>query len=158
MTHADKHHIGLILAVLVLCTGISAGAWARDGHGSHGGGPHGSHGGGHNNWSRGGYGHGGHVGSHTNFGFYIGAPLFWWPDAYYYPSYYYPPYYYYPRSRVYIEEESPVYIQRNDTAAASTTPPASYWYYCQNPQGYYPYVKECPGGWMKVVPQTPPNQ
>ena len=34
-----------------------------------------------------------------------------------------------------------------------------YWYYCPNPQGYYPYVKSCPGGWMKVVPNvTPPNQ
>ena len=32
----------------------------------------------------------------------------------------------------------------------------SYWYYCENPQGYYPYVKSCPGGWMKVVPETAP--
>ena len=33
-----------------------------------------------------------------------------------------------------------------------------YWYFCQDPQGYYPYVKNCPGGWMQVVPQmTPPN-
>jgi hypothetical protein len=27
-----------------------------------------------------------------------------------------------------------------------------YWYYCRKPEGYYPYVKKCPGGWMKVVP------
>jgi hypothetical protein len=34
-----------------------------------------------------------------------------------------------------------------------------YWYYCQDPQGYYPYIKNCPGGWMMVVPKpTPPNQ
>jgi len=34
-----------------------------------------------------------------------------------------------------------------------------YWYYCQNPQGYYPYIQECPGGWMRVVPNTtPPSQ
>lgn len=26
-----------------------------------------------------------------------------------------------------------------------------YWYYCKNPSGYYPYVKQCPSGWMKVV-------
>jgi len=33
-----------------------------------------------------------------------------------------------------------------------------YWYYCQNPQGYYPYIKSCPGGWMTVVPNvTPPS-
>jgi hypothetical protein len=24
------------------------------------------------------------------------------------------------------------------------------------PQGYYPYVKSCPGGWMRVVPDTVP--
>ena len=27
----------------------------------------------------------------------------------------------------------------------------TYWYYCQNPQGYYPYVPQCPGGWLTVV-------
>jgi len=30
-----------------------------------------------------------------------------------------------------------------------------YWAYCQNPEGYYPYVQDCPGGWQAVVP-TPP--
>jgi hypothetical protein len=35
----------------------------------------------------------------------------------------------------------------------------SYWYYCQNPQGYYPYVKQCPSGWTKVPPSAvPPDQ
>jgi hypothetical protein len=34
-----------------------------------------------------------------------------------------------------------------------------YWYYCQNPQGYYPYIKSCPGGWIQVIPNmAPPNQ
>jgi hypothetical protein len=31
----------------------------------------------------------------------------------------------------------------------------NYWYYCHNPEGYYPYVKKCPSGWMKVVPSPP---
>jgi hypothetical protein len=35
-------------------------------------------------------------------------------------------------------------------------PPEEYWYYCRNPEGYYPYVETCPGGWMKVVPDTVP--
>jgi hypothetical protein len=42
------------------------------------------------------------------------------------------------------------------------TPPAesgqhqpSYWHFCQNPEGYYPYVKDCPSGWMTVVPSKP---
>ncbi len=30
--------------------------------------------------------------------------------------------------------------------------PPVYWYYCQNPAGYYPYVSQCPGGWLTVVP------
>jgi hypothetical protein len=28
----------------------------------------------------------------------------------------------------------------------------SYWYYCKDSKGYYPYVKRCPSGWMRVVP------
>lgn len=33
-----------------------------------------------------------------------------------------------------------------------------YWAYCQNPEGYYPYVQECFGGWVPVVPAPPaPN-
>ena len=35
-------------------------------------------------------------------------------------------------------------------------PQQSYWYYCQDPQGYYPYVRNCPGGWQQVLP-TPPQ-
>jgi hypothetical protein len=28
---------------------------------------------------------------------------------------------------------------------------AQYWYYCQNPAGYYPYVQQCYSGWQ-IVP------
>jgi hypothetical protein len=31
-----------------------------------------------------------------------------------------------------------------------------YWDYCKKPQGYYPTVKRCPDGWMKVVPPEQP--
>ncbi len=30
-----------------------------------------------------------------------------------------------------------------------------YWYYCTDPEGYHPYVKDCPQGWMQVVPSRP---
>jgi hypothetical protein len=30
--------------------------------------------------------------------------------------------------------------------------PPYYWYYCRNPQGYYPYLTSCPGGWVQVIP------
>jgi hypothetical protein len=34
-------------------------------------------------------------------------------------------------------------------------PPPVYWYYCQDSRGYYPYVQQCPGGWLTVVPSSP---
>ena len=59
--------------------------------------------------------------------------------------------YYYPPPPVVVQEQPPVYIQPEQQQAY-------YWYYCQNPQGYYPYIQSCPSGWMKVVPDaTPPN-
>ncbi len=100
-----------------------------------------------------GHGHGhGHVG----LGLYFGVP---YPHPYY-PYLYYPyPYYYYPDYppvvTVPVPVEPPVYIEQGSPQSA---PQASgYWYYCENPDGYYPYVKECPGGWQKVVPTPPPQ-
>lgn len=82
----------------------------------------------------------------------------WWPWAvggamvgatlaapYYNP--YYSPYYYPPRPVV-VQAPPPVYVQPQQEAY--------YWYYCQEGQGYYPYVQSCPGGWMKVVPNANP--
>ena len=37
--------------------------------------------------------------------------------------------------------------------------PSTLWYYCRNPEGYFPYVKECPSGWQTVPAQpVPPPQ
>jgi hypothetical protein len=30
--------------------------------------------------------------------------------------------------------------------------PQNYWYYCAQAGGYYPYVRSCPAGWMRVLP------
>jgi hypothetical protein len=68
---------------------------------------------------------------------FIGAP-YWYPYALYYP--YYAPVY----ARAVLGPSPPAYVEPD--------PPAQYWYYCQNPQGYHPYVQQCPGGWMQVVP------
>ncbi len=36
---------------------------------------------------------------------------------------------------------------------------SSVWYYCADSKLYYPYVQQCPRGWVKVVPNTaPPRQ
>ena len=101
-------------------------------------------------YGRGGYhgvwrSHRSHWGPRSSWGFrfYWGFPVVvgspWYPYGYYSP----PP--------VIVQQQQPVYVEPEQR-------PDEYWYYCQNPQGYYPYVKSCPGGWMKVVPQpTPPN-
>ncbi|MEN8779882.1 MAG: hypothetical protein ABF292_02145 [Desulfobacterales bacterium] len=61
------------------------------------------------------------------------------------------PYGFYSQPPVIVQQQPPVVVQPEQRSD-------DYWYYCQNPQGYFPYVKSCPGGWMKVVPQpTPPN-
>jgi hypothetical protein len=83
-----------------------------------------------------------------------GAPRIWWGAGVWGWPYYgwgWPNYYAAPP---YAVQQSPVYVQ---PAPAPEEP--VYWYYCQNPQGYYPYVQQCPNGWMKVVPpSTPPGQ
>jgi len=60
------------------------------------------------------------------------------------------PYGYYAAPPAAIQQQPPVYIEKEEQESG-------YWYYCQEAQAYYPYVKSCPGGWMKVVPEvTPP--
>jgi hypothetical protein len=45
------------------------------------------------------------------------------------------------------------YIQQDVQPAPAPAPQQGYWYYCSDAQAYYPYVKECPGGWQRVSPQ-----
>ena len=94
-------------------------------------------------------------GSRVGVGIWLG-PGWWGP--YHYPSFYYPYYPYYP----YYRTEPPLVIQqRPEEEYVQPDPEAEeqqiFWYYCKDPQGYYPYVKECPSGWMKVVPSPPPS-
>ncbi len=48
--------------------------------------------------------------------------------------------------------QPPVYIEQSEPAAQPVQA-QHYWYYCKSGKGYYPYVKECPDGWQKVLPQ-----
>ncbi len=73
---------------------------------------------------------------------------------------------YYPYSSIVVEPSAPTtYIEREEGAAVPDSRmesgPASdqsgVWYYCPGQNAYYPYVKECPGGWQ-TVPAEPPAE
>ena len=132
--------LGLIISSPVLARG---GSGSQAGGGGHGGiSSGGRHFGGSGGLSRG--GHSGFSGGHRRsfsrghshnrvlFGFGLGG--------FYNPSYY--------RGSV-VSSAPIVYIQREEI----TPPQANYWHYCRNPEGYYPYVKKCPEGWLRVAPQ-----
>ena len=60
----------------------------------------------------------------------------------------YPPPWYYPSVVVVEPEPAPVYIEQNEP------PNTAVWHYCRSAGGYYPYVRECPEGWLKVLPEV----
>lgn len=86
-----------------------------------------------------------HSHSRASVGVVFGAP---WP--YYGPPYpYYYPYYPYPYPPVVtVPSSPPVYIERSQDEVESE----NYWYYCSNPKGYYPYIRECKTNWQRVTP------
>lgn len=135
--------------VLLAGSGAEAGGGHHHGGGHYGGGHHGG------GYYRGGYGWGGGWGygwggGWGGFAVYprvtIGGP-YWWGDSY--PYYPYP---YYSRPIVIERSEPQVYVQQPQ-------PEPQYWYYCENPKGYYPSVEKCRGEWLQVVPRTDsPNE
>jgi hypothetical protein len=75
------------------------------------------------------------------FGVGVGVP--WYGYGYGYPG----PYYYAPPPVVYAP---PVYVTPPPVEPTYAAPQAQNWYYCDNPQGYYPYVNSCTSGWRQV--------
>jgi hypothetical protein len=95
------------------------------------------------------WGGGGYYGRPYWGGGYYGSLYF--PGPYLYPSAVVAPYYDAP-SVVVVPAQPQVYIEQG--AAVEQAPESSqYWYYCRETRNYYPYVKECPGGWQKVPPR-----
>lgn len=138
----------MYLIIVLFALALNDAAWARGGHG--GGRHHGGH---------------GHRHHHLNFGINVGGYYpgfygsgFYGPSFYGYRSYGYPdpffnrPFYSYPPTVV-VPVTPPVYIQREQPQPVQQQ--TNYWHYCQNPEGYYPYVKSCPDGWLQVAPQPP---
>lgn len=152
------------LAVFLLTTLINGSACA---HGSHRGTGYGGHGGG----GRNGIAHGiggrtpgkriegargsvAHMRSPT--GITVGSPIIS-------PSWYYtsppPAWYPYPDDPLpgygdtvvhTAPQAPPEYVEQGTGAAIA---PDSYWYLCPKSKAYYPYVKDCPGGWVKETPR-----
>lgn len=129
-----KHAV--LVLVMVIAGAIAGGsAWARGGH-------------------RGGHYAGHYRGYHgrSGLGLYFKIPSLWY--NYYGLSFYTPYYYGYPYSAW-----PPNYGQSYYPApAAAPAPTPAYWYYCAESRSYYPYVRECPGGWQEVAPQPPLGQ
>lgn len=44
----------------------------------------------------------------------------------------------------------PAVIVQQPPPVPSGLPPTQFWYFCDNPQGYYPYVASCNGPWRAV--------
>jgi len=122
-----KFGYAAIIAALLLAMSASDAALAQ--HGGRGA------------YGHGGYGHGPYA--HGGVGVYVGVPLY---SPWYYPPAYYPPPYYYPPA---VVSTPPVYVEQQVAPAAQTDD----WFYCGASKAYYPYVKECPGGWQRVAPQ-----
>ena len=136
-----KKMIVVVVAGLFLIAAAAPAAYAR---GSGGG-----RGGGHAGGFHGGRFHGHHFHGHHGFrsSVVIGGGVWLGPywDPYWYPSY--SPFY--PYEPVPVVAEPQTYIEQSGAPA--------YWYYCDAAKAYYPYVRECPGGWLTVLPQAAPE-
>lgn len=145
--------------------------WADRGHGHRG--HHGHHHHGHHNHGHHHHRHGGGYGGYglalglgvLGYGLgYYGSRAPYYPPSYgygygyppvggYAPGYGYAPAYGYPPV-VAAPPAPPAYIQQQEIIQVQPPAQASnYWHYCRNPEGYYPYVKKCPEGWLQVAPQ-----
>jgi hypothetical protein len=105
------------------------------------------HGGGH-----GGHGHSG--GGHHRYwgGSYYGLGILGWGNGLRYP---YTNYGYsavpfgYP---IYSPATKSVITYIQQPVSHNEKYPPGYWYYCLNPPGYYPELKQCPQDWIQVSP------
>ena len=143
-----KGYSKVFAVLMLLMFAVASGpATARGGHGG------GGHGGG-------GHFGGGFRGGGVGFGIALGVPLYglgYYSNPYYsYPAYAYPaPAYGYPGPAM---APSGAYAEQGYAQAAPAPAPAQQqdWYFCAGSNAYYPYVRECPGGWQRV-PSVPPR-
>jgi hypothetical protein len=143
-TRFDRLGYGIAALLAAMCMSLlTSGAASAHGYYGHG-------------YGYGHYGHYGRYGYGPGFGIVIGAP--YWG---YYP-YAPPPYPYGYPPAVAVPQSPPVYVEQGQPAPppqaqAPQAPPAQVWYFCPGENGYYPYVRQCPGGWQTVPAQPPPS-
>ena len=128
------------------------------GGGGNGGGGNGGGDGGHNGGGHWGQGHGGWYG-YPYYGFGYGFYDPFWPYPYYYPySGFGLSYSYYPRTYYDYAPAEPALPPEDylDAPVDGGNLQEQIWYYCEDPAGYYPYVRSCNGAWQ-AVPATPPS-
>jgi hypothetical protein len=149
----------ILLSLILLIPTLDKLAWASHGGGVRGGsyGGHAlssrSHGGSYGGGSYRGYGRGYYGGIYG--GLYMNPWTFYPPWAYSTldPSMYgYDGY----SEPIVAPGANPVYAEQDAPPSSTNAGQSSAWYYCTNPAGYYPYVKNCSVGWQRV-PSHPPN-
>ncbi|WP_147375749.1 hypothetical protein [Noviherbaspirillum cavernae] len=146
----------LAIAILLLGLLASTTAWARPNDGS-------------GVVAFKGHAHRGHFQQHGRVAIIVGTPVAggW---SYYYRPDYRPamplPYYAYPYPQaVVIQSSPPLFIEQGyvdqasveqdgNAAPQTQAPPVSFWFYCNNPKGYYPNVKSCSQAWLTVPAQS----
>jgi hypothetical protein len=164
MTMSKRFRLAISLAPLLAALGFAIPAVAAP----HGGSERHFDGGGRGDFHRDG-GHFRHDHDRFGFGFGFGGgfwdpwwgwgPADYWGYPYSYPYYYpaYPAYYAPPAGYAPQPGYAPPPGSTPETSTqAMGAPPPQYWYYCDNPQGYYPYVQNCGAAWRQVA-ATPPS-
>jgi hypothetical protein len=86
------------------------------------------------------------------------SPWYWGPYGYGFaaPALY--PYGYAGYPTV-VLSEGVTYVQQPQAETAPPPPTrqaTSFWYYCTEPAGYFPYVQQCSRPWVAVLPQAVP--
>ena len=98
-----------------------------------------------NTWKNGRWIHARH-GTTVGWWWVVNGVWYTYPKAIYpYPDPYTPP-------AVLVQPAPPV------VAGPNTPAPEQVWYYCSNPQGYYPYIAQCQVPWQKVLETQPTPQ
>ena len=127
MRHSKATLALIAIAVAAVCVSTDASSRGRSG------GHHASGGGARTHAARPGVQP--HFANRARVGVFLGAPLF------FAPGFYHP----YP-----VPYPAPGYVPQMEYIEQPPDP--AYWYFCPGSNAYYPYVKQCPGGWQQVVP------